>query len=155
MKCYKQKDAYLSTVIQTKFHEEDIKSSQSRNCVFHNRHSNSPSIPLLCMLQWRIQDFPLVGEGWRQPPTRALFGGNSCKNERIGSRWEGGGAPAPPALDLPMCCKDFLLLLPIKATQRTRQNLENSEIIWKRKFQECKTYRIQFTWYFSHFVIHH
>ena len=43
---------------------------------------------------------PLGGHG---PPTRALFGENVCKNERIGSHGGGGGGvrPARP-LDPPM-----------------------------------------------------
>ena len=32
--------------------------------------------------------FP-VGGGGGAPPTRALFGGNVCENERIGSCWWG------------------------------------------------------------------
>ena len=50
---------------------------------------------------------PGFAVGGRRPagganPTRALFGGNVCENERIGSRWSGDGAdtggvpPEPP-----------------------------------------------------------
>ena len=35
--------------------------------------------------------FPVGG---RRPPTRVLFGGNVCQNERIGSHWRGGGVRA-------------------------------------------------------------
>ena len=46
-------------------------------------------------VQLRIQDYPLGG-GERCPLTRALFGGNVCENERIGSHL--GSAPQ----DLPL-----------------------------------------------------
>ena len=36
----------------------------------------------------------LVGGGGRQPLTRVLFGGNLCRNERIGSRGVGGAGGA-------------------------------------------------------------
>ena len=56
--------------------------------------------------QWRIQDFPLGGGaeplGGRQLSMQALFGENVCENERNGSRWGGGRAPAAPPLDPPM-----------------------------------------------------
>ena len=39
-------------------------------------------------IRWQIQDFPVKGCGpikeGHGPPTRALFGENVCKNERIG-----------------------------------------------------------------------
>ena len=60
----------------------------------------------MCLLK-AVADpgFP-IGEAWNHkggcgPPTRALFGENVCKNERIGSR-RGWRVPGTPPLDPPM-----------------------------------------------------
>ena len=55
--------------------------------LFPKRGPRAPQAPLAIAL---IQDFQLRGAthlGVCRPPMRALFDGNVCENERIGSRW--------------------------------------------------------------------
>ena len=59
--------------------------------------------------QWRIQDF-LLGGSWAigggTDLWRGCFLAKTCKNERIGSRWGGGGAAGAPWI-----CQRLLLAI--------------------------------------------
>ena len=65
----------------------------------------------LCLLQWRIQDFP---EGGREPSRGGVntpnFPENCMKSKEFG-RPGGGVRPSRPPLDPPMFCDIFVNLL--------------------------------------------
>ena len=63
-------------IVTTSIHPPALRTSRPR--------------PLELRLQWRIQDFPLRGRG-RRVPTRVLFSGNTCENEKNWVLWGGGG----------------------------------------------------------------
>ena len=65
-------------------------------------------VTALCSCGSRISHWGVLTHWGCQPPTQVLFGGNVCKNGRIGSCWGGGmHKQHPPDLAL-LCCRESL-----------------------------------------------